>query len=651
MTPVNVSVVMPTFRNSWHLNRSYLSLVQQSVEDWELIVVDDASPDDTAAVVRGWNDRRVRYIRNPHNLGLAASLNIGQSMTLASTTAYLPSDDRYHRTHLETLLTTLNDRPDIQLVYGGLQTNHLTRGWRALTLTGNEPVDAQLGSLNPTFDDRRPPISSGNILALVQVAHRLPADVVRWPERREVETDRLEANMWIRLHHLGFRFASTNQISCDYSWHPNQRHKIISDVAGSQMGRPRSQAPRGLSGFRAFYRVPDGQPLNWQPSRGPQINEGDRYPRQPSLPRNTSLTERPRRILIVGELGFNPDRLHILHQRGHSLAAIWTEYPEEWDTAHSLPDSNIRTIPSNVTDAELTRHIDSFRPDVAYGLLNYHAIPMILRVMRAVPHIPLIFHFKESPFLAMREGLWNSLVEIVGRAAAMIFISDENRLWFEQNISEWSNARPYLVFDGDLPSATWMKPLTRSAAADDEIHTVCVGRPLGLDYVATLTKSKIHFHLFGDYYKGYVRDLNLESLVGKYLHVHPTVEPRDWVAVLSGFDAAWTHVWAPDELALQSESPSWGELNLPARLATYALAGLPWIVQKHPSRPTAVEALASQGGFGLPFSNVSNLSETLGDRPAIESAKQQMVKHRHQFTFDQYVERFERLIDEVSQAQ
>src|SRR5215210_1606067 len=100
-TPVRVSVLMPTFRQARFIRRAIESLRAQTLSDWELIVVDDGSPDDTAGVVAPYlADSRFRYHRLPRNLGRGAALNAATSLARGRYLAYLPSDDVYFPEHL-----------------------------------------------------------------------------------------------------------------------------------------------------------------------------------------------------------------------------------------------------------------------------------------------------------------------------------------------------------------------------------------------------------------------------------------------------------------------------------------------------------------------------------------------------------------------
>src|SRR6476469_4649599 len=73
---VRFSVVIPTYNRAATLPREIRSALDQTYTDVEVVVVDDGSTDDTAAVVRGLGDRRITYLPQP-NRGVSAARNTG----------------------------------------------------------------------------------------------------------------------------------------------------------------------------------------------------------------------------------------------------------------------------------------------------------------------------------------------------------------------------------------------------------------------------------------------------------------------------------------------------------------------------------------------------------------------------------------------
>ena len=117
---VSVSVILPTYNRASLLKRSVDSVLAQSFEDFELIVVDDGSRDQTSEVVSGYTERRVRYLRLDRNRGLPAARNAGIDEARGSYLAFQDSDDEWHHEKLERQLAAFRMHPHATVVYGDM---------------------------------------------------------------------------------------------------------------------------------------------------------------------------------------------------------------------------------------------------------------------------------------------------------------------------------------------------------------------------------------------------------------------------------------------------------------------------------------------------------------------------------------------------
>ena len=141
-----VSVVMPTHNRARYVGEAIESVLAQSFRDWELLVVDDGSEDDTRSVVaRFLVDPRIRYLHQS-NRGAPAARNAGIRASRGSFIAYLDDDNVWYPDFLKKAVDVLATRPEISLAYGALVTDihnfHQERIlWknfdRALLETGN----------------------------------------------------------------------------------------------------------------------------------------------------------------------------------------------------------------------------------------------------------------------------------------------------------------------------------------------------------------------------------------------------------------------------------------------------------------------------------------------------------------------------------
>jgi len=104
-----VSVIMPTFNRAYSLERAINSVFCQSYRDWELIIVDDGSMDNTKEIVEKYlaESNKIRFIKNNRKKGPAGARNTGISSSKGEYIAFLDSDDEWMPNHLEECLNAL----------------------------------------------------------------------------------------------------------------------------------------------------------------------------------------------------------------------------------------------------------------------------------------------------------------------------------------------------------------------------------------------------------------------------------------------------------------------------------------------------------------------------------------------------------------
>lgn len=97
-----VSIIMPSYNTGKFIGETIESVLAQSYTDWELIIVDDCSTDDTDAIIEKYlEDDRIRYIKNERNSGAAVSRNKALREAKGKWIAFLDSDDLWDPKKLE----------------------------------------------------------------------------------------------------------------------------------------------------------------------------------------------------------------------------------------------------------------------------------------------------------------------------------------------------------------------------------------------------------------------------------------------------------------------------------------------------------------------------------------------------------------------
>lgn len=99
-----VSVIMPSWNTGNFIAESIQSVINQTYQNWELIIVDDCSTDNTDEVVGGFSDVRIRYLKNQENQGAALTRNRAIREAKGEWIAFLDSDDLWAPKKLELML-------------------------------------------------------------------------------------------------------------------------------------------------------------------------------------------------------------------------------------------------------------------------------------------------------------------------------------------------------------------------------------------------------------------------------------------------------------------------------------------------------------------------------------------------------------------
>jgi len=129
-----VSIVVPVLNGAPFLVEAIESVLDQTMSNWELILVDDGSSDDSLTITEEYvgRDARIRSTSTSGDKGQSAARNAGVAQSRSRFVAFLDQDDRYTPRHLETTVRYLEDNPVTAVVYTDADTidhagNFLTR--------------------------------------------------------------------------------------------------------------------------------------------------------------------------------------------------------------------------------------------------------------------------------------------------------------------------------------------------------------------------------------------------------------------------------------------------------------------------------------------------------------------------------------------
>jgi len=114
-----ISVILPVYNGAKYLREAVDSILNQTYSDFEFIIIDDGSSDETPQILDSYNDKRIVRKTNPANMGLAASLNLGIEMAQGEFIAIMHADDISLPYRLQAQYDYMNSKPDV----GFLGTN------------------------------------------------------------------------------------------------------------------------------------------------------------------------------------------------------------------------------------------------------------------------------------------------------------------------------------------------------------------------------------------------------------------------------------------------------------------------------------------------------------------------------------------------
>ena len=96
-----VSIIMPAYNTEQYITDTINSILEQTYSNWELIIVDDCSTDNTAQIIKTFDDNRIRYIKSDTHKGAGACRNRALKEAEGKWVAFLDSDDLWHPQKLE----------------------------------------------------------------------------------------------------------------------------------------------------------------------------------------------------------------------------------------------------------------------------------------------------------------------------------------------------------------------------------------------------------------------------------------------------------------------------------------------------------------------------------------------------------------------
>ena len=157
-----ITVFIPVYNREKYIHDAINSVLNQSYQDFELLIINDGSTDSTSSIISQFSDSRIRLLHNPSNMGLAETRNRGLWEAKGEYIAFLDSDDLMINNRLEKQIQFLKKNPDVAGV--GSRRNYINESGDIISKSGKnhsqEPDEVKISLLfycamtNSTFMGR-----------------------------------------------------------------------------------------------------------------------------------------------------------------------------------------------------------------------------------------------------------------------------------------------------------------------------------------------------------------------------------------------------------------------------------------------------------------------------------------------------------------
>lgn len=207
MTHPRVSILMPVYNVAPYLREAMDSILTQTFQDFELIVLDDCSPDNSSEILDTYTDERIVRYRGEKNMGLSNVLNVGMAMARGEFIARMDSDDLSTPERLVTQVAYLDAHPEVDLCSCGMELFGAKQAtWVREMNVEDVKITALFHSpiLHASSMWRR---ASFERVGLRFLQEMVPAE---------------DYDMWTRAMAAGLRLVNIPQVMYKYRIHPSQ---------------------------------------------------------------------------------------------------------------------------------------------------------------------------------------------------------------------------------------------------------------------------------------------------------------------------------------------------------------------------------------------------------------------------------------------
>lgn len=204
--PYTVSVIMPAYNAAEHIREAIDSILGQIFSDFEFLIIDDGSTDNTVDIIEEYNDPRIKLIRNEDNKGLVYTLNKGLEIAQGRYIARMDADDISRTERFEKQVIFLDENPEISIL--SVAFEFLGTPYHIHFPTDNEGIKVKLlentALLHPGAMFRKEAVIKNNL---------------RYNEDYKYAED---YHLWAIAAQQGIKMANLDEVLVEYRQHENQ---------------------------------------------------------------------------------------------------------------------------------------------------------------------------------------------------------------------------------------------------------------------------------------------------------------------------------------------------------------------------------------------------------------------------------------------
>lgn len=225
-----VSIILPSYNCEIYISETIASIVNQAYSNLEIIIIDDASTDNTCDIIQSFKDDRIKLIKKPVNTGYTDSLNMGLEIATGKYIARMDADDIAHPERIEKQLAFMEANPDVVLC--GTWINLIPSGKLHTYPIQHEAIVAQLLRINafchPSIMMRKSVIDEHNL---------------RYDKSYEPTED---YELWTRLALLG-RVHNIPEPLLQYRLHEQQVSSVKNEIQKANLKAVRNKFIKKIS--------------------------------------------------------------------------------------------------------------------------------------------------------------------------------------------------------------------------------------------------------------------------------------------------------------------------------------------------------------------------------------------------------------------